>query len=214
MRPRAKALLPGDPVHLGTYQVTGRLGAGAYGTVFLAQDPASRLVAIKVVKPTHAPENDLSRYEREVGALRRIRSPRVVTYLDHGEDPSHGLWLALEYVNGASLYDWCRPLFPAGRYTAEGWQQGERPMVGYLLLNVLQDLLVGLRDLHGAGVMHRDLHPGNVMVPFDVHKVHIRPPAYVVLLDLGLSLHGNQRFTTSAEAIGHWVFTPPEQRSY
>jgi hypothetical protein len=182
-------LRPGDPAHLGVYELLGRLGSGAYGQVYVAQRPSRQSLetpfyAVKLL-PSPVDLDGRARFRREVHALQAVNSRHVVHYVDHGESPE-GLWLVTELLVGAKTLASARRKFD-----------------GLELLGVLQQMLVALRDLHGAGVTHRDLHPGNVMITDD---------GGVKVIDLGLSLHGVERVTASPEHLGHLVFTPPEQR--
>ena len=181
---RRDGLASHDPSRLGPYELRARLGEGNYGVVYLAEDPAGDPLAVKLIKDTRDRQTR-QRFDREVDALRAVDSKHVVRYVDHGED-EHGLWLGTVWLkNTQSL--------------ARSWTSWD----GTRLLRILLQMLVALRDLHGAGVTHRDLHPGNVLVDRELH---------VTVVDLGLSLHGIDRHTASTEHLGQLVYTPPEQR--
>ncbi|MGE5764408.1 MAG: protein kinase domain-containing protein [Mycobacterium leprae] len=183
-RGRDYDLQPGDPAALGGYALLGRLGSGAYGVVYEGESRDGEPAAVKLLRGP-VDWRYRQRFEREVTALRTVSSPRVVAYLDHGESP-YGLWLATELVTDA------RTLEKDNVYRG-----------GLRLLAIIRDMLVALRDLHSAGITHRDLHPDNVM---------ISRKGGVKLIDLGLSLHGDERVTASNGNIGKVVYTPPEQR--
>ncbi|MBK9035674.1 MAG: tetratricopeptide repeat protein [Myxococcales bacterium] len=139
------ALAPGTT--LGRYQLGPRLGAGAMGVVYAAQDPElERAVAIKLVRPERAA--DRPRLVREAQAMARLAHPNVVTIHDvgrHGDD----VYVAMERVDGPTLRTWAatRPL--AERVTA------------------LIAIARGLQAVHAVGLVHRDVKPDNVLVGAD-----------------------------------------------
>jgi serine/threonine protein kinase len=205
-------LLPGDPAVLGPYKIVRRIGEGSYGVVFEGRDADDQPAAVKLLKSARVPAQERRRFEREVAALQTVNSPRVARYLAHGDSP--GVWVAVEFVKGQTLWDAVLPPGSRGTFRLHGYRNRKSPLTGQELLEIVWQVLVGLRDLHGAGVTHRDLHPGNIMIRAwdwdDTLDWKDEPDA--VLLDLGLSLQADERLTRAGEAIGHWQFTPPEQR--
>ena len=146
------------------YEIRALLGAGAMGEVYEAQDRAlNRRVALKVERPGVAPDYLV----REGRALAAIRHPGVVTV--HTVGRHRGVaFLVLERVYGLSL----------DRMIEDRRTRGERFPIGEAI-----DLLVAIADalsvVHGAGLVHRDVKPGNVM---------LAPGGRVVLMDFGLVL--------------------------
>ncbi|MGA7119835.1 MAG: serine/threonine-protein kinase [Polyangiaceae bacterium] len=146
------------------YEIRTLLGAGAMGEVYDAQDRAlNRRVALKVERPGVAPDYLV----REGRALAAIRHPGVVTV--HTVGRHRGVaFLVLERVYGLSL----------DRMIEDRRARGERFAIGEAI-----DLLVAIADalsvVHGAGLVHRDVKPGNVM---------LAPGGRVVLMDFGLVL--------------------------
>ncbi|MGQ4270298.1 protein kinase domain-containing protein [Nocardiopsis changdeensis] len=141
-------LLGDDPRRIGPYRVIGRIGAGGMGTVYAARPPGGGLAAVKVVSPQVSGEPGFrERFGREADAAARIRGPRLPALLgaDPAADPP---WLAMEFVPGTTLARWVRQ----GPLTA--------PLVPGLAVGVAE----ALRTIHGAGAVHRDLTPANVMV--------------------------------------------------
>ena len=108
-------LQPGDPSQVGRYQLSGRLGAGGMGTVYLGRaDSGGPLVAVKVVHPELAGDPEFrARFADEVAAARRV-APFCTARVVDADPAAHPPWLVTEYVDGVPL----RPRSPrAGRWT-------------------------------------------------------------------------------------------------
>lgn len=134
---------------LGPYRLVQQLGEGGMGIVHLALDRQGRAVAIKVLRPHVAHDPDArARLAREVETLELIRHPNVAPVLDadlEGPRP----YLVTRYVPGPPLDD----------YVAE-----HGPLAGEELTRVAEGLASALDAIHHAGVVHRDLKPGNVLI--------------------------------------------------
>ena len=151
-------LRPGE--RIDRFQVVELLGAGAMGLVYLARDPKlERLVAIKLMRA--AGRSAEARLLREARALARLRHPAVVTVHEVGVWKDQ-VYLAMEYVRGATLREWL----------ASGPDWRER-------LAVLGRAARGLIAAHRAGLVHRDFKPDNVVVGDD---------GSVCVLDFGLAV--------------------------
>jgi serine/threonine protein kinase len=148
---------------LGTYQITGPLGAGGMGEVYRARDTRlGREVAIKVLPEGVASNPDrLARFEREARAVAGLNHPNIVT-LHSVEDEDGVRFLTMELVDGQSLDRLVTP--------------GGLPLARVLDLSI--PLANALVAAHERGVVHRDLKPGNVMVTHD---------GWVKVLDFGLA---------------------------
>lgn len=133
----------------GRYELGPALGSGGFGTVFRARDRRSGVeVAVKLVRHGLGSEPAAQRLRREGAILRRVSSRHVARVYDSGDD-DHGVWLVTELVDGAPL-----------TITTLG-----RPLLPHEVLRVARGLLEGLAAVHGAGIIHGDVKPSNVLVP-------------------------------------------------
>jgi len=98
-------LQPGDPQLIGPYRLTGRLGSGGMGHVYLGLSPGGRAVAVKVIRADLAEDPEFrARFRREIAVARKVSSLYTAPVIDadvDGEVP----WLATAYVPGPSLAD-------------------------------------------------------------------------------------------------------------
>src|SRR6516165_1064365 len=134
---------------LGPYRLLERLGEGGMGVVYLATDPNQRQVAVKALRPVIAADpNARRRLAREVETMRRVRSPFVAEVLD-ADVTSDPPYIVTRYVHGRTLEE----------IVGQGG-----PLTGPQLARVASGLALALAAVHAAGVVHRDLKPGNVML--------------------------------------------------
>src|SRR6201996_8357535 len=169
------------PEKLGPYRLQDRLGAGGMGAVFLARDRERRPVAIKVLHSRVAAEPTARRrLAREVEAMRRVRSPYVAEVLDADVDHKFP-YIVTRYVPGQTLDDTVR-------------EQG--PLAASALERLASGRAQALVAIHAAGVVHRDLKPGNVML-------HNGNP---VVIDFGIAQTGDS--TTQLTQTGMFMGTP------
>jgi len=150
-RPTLGALVPG--MRIGRYELVTRLGAGAMGVVWSAQDPQlDRRVAIKLVHPALARSPDASaRLLREARAMAKLSHRAVITVHDAGEVDGQ-LFLAMEQVEGTHLGAILRTRDAAERADWRRW------------LRMMLEAGHGLAAAHAGGVLHRDFKPDNVLV--------------------------------------------------
>ena len=196
----ASALLPDLP----GYSTLRELGRGGQGTVYLAEDRSlGRLVALKVVRTTLGRPSpaQLARLQREVGILAQLDHPGICavfrSHLDN--DPP---FVAMRYVAGPTLAELIGDPAASGQLPCrpETREQLER------LLRFFDDLARALHAAHEAGIVHRDIKPGNVVCDED---------GAPVLLDFGLARpvddEASQRVTLSGELFGTPAYMSPEQ---
>jgi hypothetical protein len=140
---------------IGRYRVESVLGTGAFATVYQAVDERlGDTVAVKVLAENHSPDPEIrKRFLTEGRVLRRIDSPHVLDVHDLGQTDRHQPFLVLEYASRGTLAQRARDL------GAQGW----RPTFADVLA-VARPLAHALDAIHRAGVVHRDVNPGNVLL--------------------------------------------------
>jgi serine/threonine protein kinase len=175
-----------EPQRLGPYRLVERLGEGGMGVVHLAVGPTGDLVAVKVLRPWLVGGRDgRMRFGREVATLRRVRGARVAEVVDadvEGDPP----YVVTRYVRGT----------PLDRVVADH---------GSLQAGAVARLATGLAEslasVHAAGVVHRDVKPGNVLMT----------DTGPVLIDFGLARAVDEtRLTATGMVIGTPGYLAPE----
>jgi Tol biopolymer transport system component len=169
---------------LGPYQIESALGAGGMGQVYKARDTRlDRVVAIKVLAPDLAADPEFrQRFDREARAISQLSHPNICTLHDVGQHDGTA-FLVMELLDGQTLAD---RLSGVGRASSEpGLQVPEA-------LTIAIQIGEALAAAHRAGLVHRDLKPGNVMLT----KVGAK------LLDFGLAKHGAGRAGQAGGVIG------------
>ncbi|MFI0452889.1 WD40 repeat domain-containing serine/threonine protein kinase [Actinomadura sp. 6N118] len=175
----------GDPRQVGTYRLLGRLGGGGMGQVFAGRSRGGRLVAVKLVRPELAGDAGFRRrFAQEVAAARRVGGfyTAQVVDADPGADPP---WLVTAYVPGPSLQQAVH-------------EHGPLPAAALGVLGA--GLAEGLDAIHGAGLVHRDLKPGNIILAADGPRV----------IDFGIARAMDAAHTSTA-VLGTPGFMSPEQ---
>jgi serine/threonine protein kinase len=174
------------PRKIGPYRVLEKIGEGGMGVVYLARDAVNREVAIKVLGPAVAADPAARlRLAREVETMRRVSSPHVAAVLDAD-------------LNGPSPYGVTR--YVPGQ-TLEAAVRKHGPLRGAALQRLASGLAEALAAIHAAGVVHRDLKPGNVMLDDG------RP----VVIDFGIAhLQDSTRLTKTGLVMGTPGYLSPE----
>ncbi|MFE9133716.1 bifunctional serine/threonine-protein kinase/ABC transporter substrate-binding protein [Streptomyces sp. NPDC007355] len=180
-------LLPSDPSSLAGYRLLGRLGAGGMGVVYLGRTENGELAAVKVTHADQADQPDFrARFRREVEAARRVSSPWAVPVT--GADPdAPEPWMATAFVPGPSLGE---------AVTAHGpLPERSVRLIGWAVARALA-------AVHAAGLVHRDVKPGNVLLAVDGPR----------LIDFGIArATGETALTATDMVVGTPGFLAPEQ---
>ncbi|WP_110181101.1 serine/threonine-protein kinase [Nocardioides solisilvae] len=188
-----------SPRSIGRYPVRRRLGAGAFATVWLAEDEElDSPVAIKVLADNWSGDEHVRRRFVEEGRfLRKVESPHVVPVYDAGETDDGRPYLVMAYADRGTLAERVAAL-PG------------RPLPRDEALRILVEVGAGLQALHARGVLHRDVKPGNVLLRADETGESGGGRTRAMLADLGLgkALDVSSRLTVIA---GTPSYVAPEQ---
>ncbi len=172
-------LQPPAPNQIGRFEIAHQLGAGGMGVVYLARDPRlERQVALKVLRDDTGAGHRLI---AEARAMARIDHDHLVAIYEI-EEVGGRVAIVMEYLAGGTLRSWAA--------APRSWRE---------VASVMRGVARGLAAIHGAGLIHRDLKPDNVL--FDTAS---RPR----IADLGLATL--QRVATSA-LVGTPAYLAPEQ---
>ncbi|MYT23284.1 protein kinase, partial [Streptomyces sp. SID7760] len=178
----------GEPRTIGAYRLLGRLGSGGMGRVYLGRSAGGRTVAVKIVHPHFASDEEFrARFRREVEAARRVGGEWTAPVLD--ADPEAAVpWVATGYVAGPSL---------GGALAAHG------PLPEGSVRAVGEGLARALVAVHALGLVHRDVKPSNVMLTLDGPR----------LIDFGIAraTEGTASLTSTGVSIGSPGYMSPEQ---
>ena len=177
----------------GRYRLNFLIGRGGMSVVYLARCvETGRHVAIKFLRPELVDRSPYrQRFINEIAAVRRIRHPVIVRMFDLGELEDGRIYLVMEYVSGPSLK---RVL-----------ERGHLPLQE--LLPIASAVAEGLGAAHAQGVIHRDLKPGNILIPRLPDRA---APAKIV--DFGIArIDGFPKITNTAEVVGTPLYISPEQ---
>lgn len=172
---------------LGSFKLQHTLGAGGMGAVYAGTGPDGGAVAVKVLAPLLAAEPGLrERFKRETHALRALTHPGIVRILDEGEERGF-CWYAMEKIDGPDL----RVALRKGPLTVDEVE------------SLARALLEALSAVHQAGLVHRDIKPGNILMSAQGPK----------LCDFGIArFDGQATLTESAAILGSLRYMAPEQR--
>ncbi|MFD6422419.1 serine/threonine-protein kinase [Streptomyces sp. NPDC060198] len=178
----------GEPRTIGAYRLLGRLGAGGMGRVYLGRSAGGRTVAVKVVHPHFALDEQFrARFRREVDSARRVGARWTAPVLD--ADPDAPVpWVATGYVAGPSLAQ------AVARHGALP-ERAVRTLGG--------GLAEALGAVHEQGIIHRDVKPSNVLLSLDGPR----------LIDFGIAraVGATVSLTSTGVSVGSPGYMAPEQ---
>lgn len=182
-----QALRPGDPPFVGGHRLLGRLGAGGMGVVYLARSTGGTLVALKVIRAEYAADHAFrTRFRREAEAAGGLTG-RWVVPVTAAAPQAREPWLATAFVPGPSL---------AEAVALHG------PLPDRTVCALGARLAEALTEVHAAGLVHRDVKPGNVLLALDGPR----------LIDFGIARDtGATALTASDVVIGSPGYLSPEQ---
>ncbi|MEU7467038.1 protein kinase [Streptomyces sp. NPDC044984] len=177
-----------EPTVVGPYRLLGRLGSGGMGRVYLGRSAGGRTVAVKIVHPHFALDEEFrARFRREVDAARRVGGAWTAPVLDADPD-ARVPWVATAYAAGPSL---------AAAVTGTG------PLPAPTVRALGAGLAEALTAVHALGLVHRDVKPSNVLLTLDGP----------LLIDFGIAraTDGTASLTSTGVSIGSPGYMSPEQ---
>ncbi|MFI0506410.1 protein kinase [Streptomyces albogriseolus] len=177
-----------EPTVVGPYRLLGRLGSGGMGRVYLGRSAGGRTVAVKIVHPHFALDEEFrARFRREVDAARRVGGAWTAPVLDADPD-ARVPWVATAYAAGPSLTAAVAELGPLPEHTVRTLGAG---------------LAEALAAVHGLGLVHRDVKPSNVLLTLDGP----------LLIDFGIAraTDSTASLTSTGVSIGSPGYMSPEQ---
>ncbi|MFF9373992.1 serine/threonine-protein kinase [Streptomyces griseoluteus] len=177
-----------EPAAVGPYRLLGRLGSGGMGRVYLGRSAGGRTVAVKMVHPQYALDEEFrARFRREVAAARRVGGAWTAPVLD--ADPDAPVpWAATAYAAGPSLDRAVAAHGPLPAHTVRALGAG---------------LAEALATVHALDLVHRDVKPSNVLLTLDGP----------LLIDFGIAraTTGTASLTATGASVGSPGYMAPEQ---
>jgi serine/threonine protein kinase len=171
------------------YELGDRLGTGGMGRVFRGSDRVlGRTVAVKILAPHLAEDaSAVSRFQREARSAAGLNHPSIVSVYDSGSENGWH-YLVMEHVDGRTLAQIVRE---------------EGPLLPHRAAEIAAELARALSEAHAAGIVHRDVKPGNVMVT---------PEGQAKVVDFGIAAAvSSDRVAETAAVLGTVSYLAPEQ---
>src|SRR5690242_21842366 len=188
---QGRRMSPG--IQIGGYRLESSVGEGGMGTVYRALDTKlNRPVAIKFLSDELADAAARRRFQREAQMASSLNHPHILTVHDIGEFEGRQ-YIVTEFVDGGTLKDWAKA-------EKRSWWQ---------IVELLTGVADGLAAAHTAGILHRDIKPGNILVAKN---------GYAKLADFGLakldaSVAREETATLTNVVMGTIPYMSPEQAS-
>jgi serine/threonine-protein kinase len=186
----------------GRYRITGVLGEGGMGVVYVGEQQMGSTVRKVAVKTLHShlskDPSVLARFHRECGTVAQLEHPNTIKFYDFGATSEGTLYIAMEFVNGKALSD---------AITEEGPFPPER------VLKIMRQVCGALDEAHEQGIVHRDLKPENIILTPLAGE-----PDFVKVLDFGIAARSEsadakkeQKLTQQGMVLGTPPYMSPEQ---
>jgi serine/threonine protein kinase/tetratricopeptide (TPR) repeat protein len=173
------------PVTLGRYRITGTLGQGTFGRVYLARDDQlDRDVAVKLPRSSMK-KNEFVSFLQEARRVAQLRHPGIVAVFDVGKYDDR-VFIVSDFISGSTLTKWSQQ----ANYS---WQRAAA---------IVADIADALGHAHSQGIVHRDVKPSNIMMT---------PDGKPVLLDFGLAVSASGGGERPGVVAGTPHYMSPEQ---
>lgn len=156
-----------EGIQLGPFELIRQIGKGGMGAVYLAlqSQPMTRLVAIKLIQRNVETRHILERFQIEQQTLADMDHPNIARIIDAGATESGFHYIAMEYVQGEQLLDYCQKHHPTLR----------------VKINLMLQCCRAIQHAHQKGTIHRDIKPSNVMVTL------VDGEPFVKIIDFGIA---------------------------
>ncbi len=185
----------------GRYRITGVLGEGGMGVVYVAEQQMGstvRKVAVKTLHPHLSQDPSvLARFHRECGTVAQLEHPNTIKFYDFGATADGTLYIAMEFVKGKAL--------------ADVIEQG--PIPPQRVLKIMKQVCGALDEAHKLGIIHRDLKPENIILTDRAGETD-----FVKVLDFGIAARTEssdaqkeQKLTQQGMVLGTPPYMSPEQ---
>jgi serine/threonine-protein kinase len=172
------------------YRITGHIARGGMADVFAAEDSLlGRKVAVKILHPQFAKDDAfVTRFRREAQAAANLSHPNIVSIFDWGKD-GETYYMVMELIEGRTLRD---------------IRRSEGPLLARRAAEIAAEAAAALTVAHHAGVFHRDIKPGNIL---------LTPDGSVKVMDFGIAraLDDSEELTRTGAVIGTATYFSPEQ---
>src|SRR5690606_4539297 len=186
----------------GRFRVTGVLGEGGMGVVYVGEQQMGSTVRKVAIKTLHAhlskDPSVLARFHRECGTVAQLEHPNTIKVYDFGSTDDGTLYIAMEFVQGKPLSD----------VMLEGGA-----MAPDRVLNIARQICGALEEAHGQGIVHRDLKPENIIL-----TTRAGERDFVKVLDFGIAARTEsadaakeQKLTQQGMVLGTPPYMSPEQ---
>jgi len=185
----------------GRYRVTGVLGEGGMGVVYVGEQQMGSTVRKVAIKTLHAhlskDPSVIARFHRECGTVAQLEHPNTIKFYDFGSTSDGTLYIAMEFVAGKPLAD----------VLAQG------PLTVDRTIKIMRQVCGALDEAHLQGIIHRDLKPDNVILTDRAGETD-----FVKLLDFGIAARTEsadaqkeQKLTQQGMVLGTPPYMSPEQ---
>jgi serine/threonine-protein kinase len=186
----------------GRYRVTGVLGEGGMGIVYVGEQQMGSTVRKVAIKTLHShlskDPSVLARFHRECGTVAQLEHPNTIKFYDFGATEDGTLYIAMEFVKGEPLSD--------------ALQNGGA-MPPDRVVRILRQVCGALDEAHALGIIHRDLKPDNIVLAETAGQTD-----FVKVLDFGIAARSEsadaqkeQKLTQQGMVLGTPPYMSPEQ---